>query len=79
MNMGKPDEAVSHFNNAAKKANDEFLSPIYYKKAGLAYLAKKDFDKAISTFEMIKDKYLNSLEAQEADKYIVAAQLQKNQ
>ncbi len=77
MNMGKTDEAISHFNQAAKKADDEFLSPIYYKKAGLAYLSKNNFDKAIETFEMIKEKYLNSPEAQEADKYIVAAKLQK--
>ena len=77
MNMGDTGKAISHFNNAAKKANDEMLSPIYYNKAGLAYLSVKNYDKAIETFQMIKDKYLNSLQGQEADKYIEAAKLQK--
>jgi len=70
-------KAISHFNNAAKKANDELLSPIYYNKTGLAYLSVKNYDKAIETFQMIKDKYLNSPQGQEADKYIEAAKLQK--
>ena len=45
------------------------LAPIYYKnRAGI--FASKDYDKAIETFTKIKDTYLNSLEAQEADKYM---------
>ena len=77
MNMGDAEKAISHFNNAAKKANDELLSPIYYNKTGLVYLSVKNYDKAIETFQMIKDKYLNSPQGQEADKYIEAAKLQK--
>ena len=77
MNMGNTDKAVSHFQNAAKKANDEMLSPIYYNKAGLAYLSAKNFGKAIETFQMLKDKYINSPQGQEADKYLEAAKLQQ--
>ncbi len=77
MNMGNTDKAISHFNNAAKKANDEMLSPIYHNKTGLAYLSAKNFAKAIETFQMIKDKYINSPQGQEADKYIEAAKLQQ--
>lgn len=77
MNMGDTEKAISHFNNAAQKANDEMLTPIYYNKMGLAYLSVKNYDKAIETFQMIKDKYLNSPQGQEADKYIEAAKLQK--
>lgn len=53
------------------------LSPIYYNKAGVAYLSLKNYAKAIETFEMIKEKYLNSPQGQEADKYIEAAKLQQ--
>ena len=53
------------------------MEPIFYKKAGLAYLYEKNFDKAIETFEMIKKTYLNSPEGQEADKYIEQAKLTK--
>lgn len=77
MNMGNTDKAISYFNSAAKKANDEMLSPIYYNKAGLAYLSTNNFGKAIETFQMIKDKYINSPQGQEADKYIEAAKLQQ--
>lgn len=78
MNMGNVDKAISHFNNAAKKANDEMLSPIYYNKVGLAYLSTQNFAKAIETFQMIKDKFINSPQGQEADKYIEAAKLQQS-
>ncbi|MGI6048197.1 MAG: tetratricopeptide repeat protein [Petrimonas sp.] len=77
MNMGNTDKAISHFINAAKKANDDMLSPIYYNKAGFAYLSVKNYAKAIETFQMIKDKYINSPQGQEADKYIEAAKLQQ--
>ncbi len=78
MNMGNTDKAISHFNNAAKEANDEMLSPIYYNKAGFAYLSAKNYAKAIETFRMIKEKYINSPQGQEADKYIEAAKLQES-
>lgn len=77
MNMGKADDAISHFMKAAKKADDQMLTPIYYKKAGLAYLSQNKYDKAIEVFTKIKDEYINSPEAQEADKYIEQANLQK--
>ncbi len=77
MNLDMSDKAANQFLKAAKDANDNLLSPIYYKKAGLAYLHAQNFDKAISTFETIKKTYLNSPEWQEADKYIEQAKLSK--
>ena len=77
MNLGNSDKAVSNFLKAAKDADDNMLSPIYYKKAGLAYIHAQNFDKAIETFEKIKTTYLNSPEGQEADKYIEQAKLSK--
>lgn len=79
MNMGNTDKALSLFLRAAKAADNELLSPIYYKKAGEAYLSIADYNKAIETFQLIKDNYLNSPEAQEADKYITQAELLKGQ
>lgn len=77
MNMGMDDKAINHFEKAAKAADDNMLSPIYYKKAGLAYIHSEKFDKAINTFEMIKTEYMNSPEGQEADKFIEQAKLNK--
>ena len=79
MNMGETDKAVSQFLKAAKDADNEMLSPIYYKKAGVAYLSVANYDKAIETFELIKENYLNSIEAQEADKFIMQAKLLKGE
>lgn len=77
MNMDASDKAANQFLKAAKDADDKLLSPIYYKKAGLAYLHAHNFDKAIEVFENIKKTYLNSPEGQEADKYIEQAKLRK--
>jgi tetratricopeptide (TPR) repeat protein len=77
MNMGETTKAIPHFLDAARKANDDMLSPIFLKKAGLAYIHINDFDKAIEVFERIKRNHINSPEAQEADKFIQQAQIQK--
>jgi hypothetical protein len=54
-------------------AND----PHSIAKAGEAYLHIGNFDKALETFTMLKNDYLNSPEGQEADKFIKQAELQK--
>ena len=77
MNMEQPDQAINSFLKAAKDADNEMLSPIYYKKAGEAYLSKGDYDKAIEVFTRIKETYLNSPESREADKFIQQAQFLK--
>jgi tetratricopeptide (TPR) repeat protein len=73
MNMGLTDEAISSFLKAAREADNEMLSPVYCKKAGEACLSKADYDRAIEIFTRIKDTYLNSPEAREADKFIQQA------
>lgn len=77
MNLGQSEKAANTFIKAAKAADDNMLSPIYYKKAGFAYLHAQMYDKATETFEMLKKKYMNSPEGQEADKYIEQAKLSK--
>lgn len=77
MNMGQTDKAITSFLKAAKESDDQLLSPIYYKKAGVAYLDGANYDKAIEVFTQIKEDYINSPEAQEADKYIKQAEMLK--
>ena len=77
MNLDKSEKAADTFIKAAKNADDNLLSPIYYKKAGLAYMHAQMYDKSIETFEMIKKRYMNSPEGQEASKYIEQAKLSK--
>lgn len=70
--LGDYGEAVKHFEEAAKMADNQLLSPIYLKKAGLAHEALGDKEKALKSYQEIKDKYYNSPEAVDIDKYIQA-------
>jgi tetratricopeptide (TPR) repeat protein len=77
MNMGQTERAIPYFIRAAQQANNQMLSPIFYRKAGLAYLSISNFDRAIEIFERIQRDYLHSPEALEADKFIQQAKMQR--
>jgi tetratricopeptide (TPR) repeat protein len=72
---GNTKEGISYFEKAATKANNEIISPIYLKKAGIAYENLKLYKDAIRVYTTIKEKYNQSMEAQEIDKYIIRAEL----
>ena len=69
-------KAVDYYMQAAKYA-DNPLSATYYLKAGIMYeeLGKKD--KAIEAYQTIKDRYPQTIEGYEIDKYISRIQIQK--
>ncbi len=73
VNMGNVKEGVGYFEKAAKKADNEVISPVYLKKAGLAYENLKQYDNAVKAYTAIKEKYFNSMEAADIDKYIARA------
>ena len=68
-----PDPGRSVCHAAAKAADNEVVSPVYLKKAGLAYENLKEYDKAVQAYKSIKEKYYNSMEASDIDKYITRA------
>lgn len=74
VDQGKVEQGIDYFNKAASKADNELLSPLFLKKAGLAYESLKDYKKAIDVYTRIKDKYPNSLEGSSIEKYIDRAQ-----
>ena len=79
VSIGDTKEGIKYFEKAASKANDANISPIYLKKAGIAYESLKQYKDAIRVYTMIKDKYSQSTEAGEIDKYILRAeQLSQN-
>lgn len=77
VNMGNVKEGVGYFEKAAKKADNEVISPVYLKKAGLAYENLKQYDNAVKAYTTIKEKYFNSMEAADIDKYITRASVAK--
>ncbi|MDR1814712.1 MAG: tetratricopeptide repeat protein [Tannerella sp.] len=72
---GNVKEGIAYFEKAAAKANNDFLSPIYLKKAGIAYESLQQYADALKAYTAIKEKHAASMEAMDIDKYIVRAQL----
>jgi tetratricopeptide (TPR) repeat protein len=73
VNQGKVKEGISYFEKAAKLADNEIVSPTYLKKAGIAYESLNQYNDAIKAYTSIKEKYFNSEEASDIDKYIIRA------
>ena len=71
--QGKVDEGIKYFLKAADSEN-EMISPIYLKKAGIAYESLGDYKKAVEIYTTIKNKYVKSQEAADIDRYIGRAQ-----
>ena len=67
---GQYGKAISTFEKAAKKADNNLLSPYYYFQAGLIYESTGKTAQALKTYKMIKAKYPDSIESQDIDKYI---------
>lgn len=73
VNMGNTEEGISYFEKAASLADNDIISPVYLKKAGVAYESLKQYDKAVKAYTTIKEKYFASVEASDIDKYIARA------
>lgn len=71
--LGQTEEGIEYFLKAAKADND-MVSPIYLKKAGIAYESKGDYKKAVEVYTKIKDDYFKSQEAADIERYIARAQ-----
>jgi tetratricopeptide (TPR) repeat protein len=67
-------EAVKCFEKAAAATNNEAYSPLYLKKAGLAYEALGDKEGALKAYTAIKDNWLSTSIGQDIEKYIYRVQ-----
>lgn len=63
-------EAAKVFEKAAKAANNAEFTPLYLKKAALAYKAAGDNASALAAFQNIRDNWFETSLGQNADKYI---------
>ncbi|MDH6311405.1 tetratricopeptide (TPR) repeat protein [Parabacteroides sp. PFB2-10] len=73
VNMGQVKEGISYFEKAAKMADNSVVSPTFLKKAGAAYESLGQYKEAEKVYTTIKEKYFNSMEAVDIDKYITRA------
>jgi tetratricopeptide (TPR) repeat protein len=64
------DEAISYYLKAAGRESNKFTSPVFLKKAAMAYEDKGNKAEALKLYQQIKAEYPDSPEAQSVDKYI---------
>lgn len=77
-NLNQQDKATAAFMEAASKADNNTLSPVYLKKAGIIFEKEGKYAEAVKAYTQIKEKYINSYQAMDIDKYIDRAKaLQK--
>lgn len=72
---GQVEEAVTYFKKASERNTNEFITPVYLMKLGLAYenLGKKD--DAFEAYNKIKVDFPKSNEARKVEKYITRTQI----
>ncbi len=70
--LGEYEKAAKLFIEAATFKND-FSTPIHLKKAGIAYEAAGNIDKAVKSYQRVKDEFPSSAEARDIDKFIAMA------
>lgn len=75
--MEQLDKATSYLVKAADLANNNSLSPIYLIQAGAIFEKQGKFADAINAYTKIKEKYFQSFQSMDIDKYIERAKLQK--
>ncbi len=68
--LGKFDEGISYYEKAASHSDNEAYTPYFLFKTGLAYEHQKKNDQAKKYFEKVRDKYPNSEEGRDIEKYI---------
>jgi tetratricopeptide (TPR) repeat protein len=73
VNIGDLKEGIKYFEKAVKQANNAVVSPEYLKKAGEAYEKLEQYADAVKAYTSIKEKYFNSEQAADIDKYITRA------
>ena len=75
--LGQLDKAASTLISAADKADNNSLSPIFLMQAGEILVKQGKYDDAVNAYTKIKDKYFQSYQAMDIDKYIEQAKLMK--
>lgn len=78
METGKTEEAISQYLKAAEQHENNFTSPVYLMKAGLAYELTGDFNNAKKVYQKINQDYPESTEGRSIDKYLSRAEAYAN-
>lgn len=78
MELDNVDDALKYYEKAADASENDFSSPIYLQKAGFAAEKAKKYDKAIDYYTQVKEKYPETNEGRNAEKFIARAEANLN-
>lgn len=70
MELKQPEKAAGLYRKAAEMRSNEFTSPMFLLKAGMAYEELGDFSKALEMYKKIRKDYPRSFEGREIDRNI---------
>jgi len=75
MELQQPEKAVNYYLKAANAHVNKFVTPKFLLKAGWTYELLNEYDKALRTFERVKNEFPQSEEARDIDRYIDRAEI----
>jgi len=78
MELGNNDKALKYYLKAAENSKNNFTTPVYLMKAGLAYEDAGKYKDAVEVYEKIRDEYAETMEGRDVPKYIARAKAQIN-
>lgn len=67
-------KGASYYIEAAEAGKNEFITPYFYMKAGMAYTSISDYANALKVYKKIKEEYPRSSEGRDIDKFISYAE-----
>jgi TolA-binding protein len=75
--LGQNEDALKYYEEAASMRTNDFTSPRFLLKAGIAAMSLNQNDKALAHFKKIVDEYPKSTEAAKAEIYTGRAEAMK--
>jgi len=75
--LGQNEDALKYYEEAAKMRTNDFTTPRFLLKAGIAAMTLNNNDKALTHFKTIADDYPKSAEAAKAEIYTGRAEAMK--
>lgn len=73
--LGETEEALKHYRKAYSMSENELTAPIYMMKAARILETLDELEDALSLYEEIKEKYPETTEGTNADKYIARVKI----
>jgi TolA-binding protein len=70
---GDVEKGAKQYLKAARMNKNKATSPVFYKKAGIAFEELKKYDEAVEAYTTIKTDYADAQEGSDIEKYIARA------